>query len=280
MPKNCHGGVGQVNSKVVRDLVSFAIAEAARQDEVVGLGPIHLMKYLYLADWAYARTHEGVSLTKIPWRFYHFGPYSDAVENDLGKAANQVTDGPRTFYGSKSGREVKRWELDQSESTEALYLELERSLPFEAVTTIKRAIKEFGNSTYPLLHHVYATPPMRLAAPGEFIDFKAAIQELTTPISEKSDQPAMTIKPSDPGLSTTQKKKQGKALESLKERMEEARIRSVKSQQLLRVESPEDAVFTEGLVWLDGLSGNSQSFTGTFEIDPAIWHSALRRSIQ
>lgn len=269
-----------MNSKVVQDLVSFAIAEAARQDCAVALGPIHLMKYLYLADWAYAKTHEGATLTEIPWKFYHFGPYSGAVEEDLEKAANITTGGPQIFLGSKSGKEVKRWEMEQNESTDSIYLELERRLPCEAVSTIKWSVKEFGSSTYPLLHYVYATLPMRLAAPGELLDFSAAIQEQALPANVRLDPLPVAIAPPGPALSTTQKKKKEKAFEALKERMEAARARSEKSWELLSIESPEDEIYLEGISWLDSLAVKSQPFMGTFEIDPSVWHSSLRRSIQ
>lgn len=269
-----------MDAQVVQDLVSFALADAARQDHAVSLGPIHLMKLLYLADWAYAQSHGGAPLTGIPWKFHNFGPYSNAVEADLERAANRATDGPRTFSGSRSGREVKRWEMEQGDSTESLYLELERRLPFEAVTAIKRTIREFGSATYPLLHHVYATPPMRRAAPGEALDFAAAVEELHIP-SQGEEDPAPIILAQPPSdLSTTQRKKREKAFEALKARMEEARIRSVRSQALIPVEPVEDAVYQEGVSWLDDLLGQPAPFTGTFDIDPSVWRSSMRRSVQ
>ncbi len=266
--------------QVVQDLVSIALAEAARQDHAASLGPIHLMKLLYLADWAYAKAHGGTLLTGITWKFHHFGPYCDAVEVDLERAANRATSGPRTFFGAKSSREVKRWEMEQEDSTESLYLELERRLPFEAVTAIKRAIREFGSSTYPLLHYVYATPPMRRAAPGEALDFAAAVEELRTLPAEGSDPAPIALARIPSDLSTTQKKKREKAFDALKARMEAARLRSVQSQVLIPVEPVEDDVYQEGVSWFDDLMGQATPFTGTFDIDPSIWRSAMRGSVQ
>ena len=269
-----------MDEQVVQDLVSFALAEAARQDHAVSLGPIHLMKLLYLADWAYAKAHGGTLLTGISWKFHHFGPYANAVEVNIERAANRTTSGHRTFYGNKSGREVKRWEMEQEDSTESLYLQLEERLPFEGVTAIKRAIREFGSATYPLLHHVYATPPMRRAAPGEILDFAAAVEDLHTSTEGSEDPDPVTIAHAPADLSKTQRKKREKAIETLKARMEAARIRSVQSQALISVEPVVDAVYEEGVSWLDNLQGQAAPFTGTLDIDPSIWRSAMRRSVQ
>ena len=55
----------------VAALLEFALATAARED--LGereLGEIHLLKMVYLADLAYAKTHQGQTLTKVPWVFH------------------------------------------------------------------------------------------------------------------------------------------------------------------------------------------------------------------
>ena len=62
-------------------LLQFILATAAGEDDWRSreLGPIHLLKYAYLADLAYAERHEGTSFTGATWQFYHFGPWQPEV---------------------------------------------------------------------------------------------------------------------------------------------------------------------------------------------------------
>ncbi len=58
-------------------LIQYIVLVAGQKDEAFDreLGPIHLIKYLYLSDLAYAASHEGRTYTGLPWRFHHHGPY-------------------------------------------------------------------------------------------------------------------------------------------------------------------------------------------------------------
>ena len=56
-------------------LYTLALAAQADDFRQRALGRIHLLKYAYLADLAYARRNDGVTYTGTPWRFYHFGPW-------------------------------------------------------------------------------------------------------------------------------------------------------------------------------------------------------------
>lgn len=269
-----------MNQQAVADLVRFALATAARLDQRVDLGPIHLMKLLFIADWAYAQRHNGETYTGIPWKFHHFGPYCDGVVAELERAVPTVGTQDRSFFGSKSGKQVKRWAAERDESTDDLFLNLEGLLPAEVVGAIKRTVQTQGGATYALLHEVYGTLPMRRAAPGELIDFRAAVQgfrEEPDPLPDAA--PVLDIKPIDPGLSATRKKKQEKAFELLKLRMQEALRRSGEPSGLIIVEPVEDEVFEQGLAWLDPQIEPLPSFQATLNIDPNVWHSSTRRSI-
>jgi hypothetical protein len=63
------------------DLLLKYILPAAGQEDPGNreLGPIHLIKYTYLADLIFAEKHGGESYTCAPWRFHHFGPWSPEV---------------------------------------------------------------------------------------------------------------------------------------------------------------------------------------------------------
>jgi len=261
--------------------VRFALTAASRLDPPVPLGPIHLMKFAYLADWAVAQRQSGESLTQIPWRFYHFGPYCDAIEEDLAKAVGRGSAEDRSFYGFKSGRDVKRWSVEQDEAADEEFLELERRLPFEATAAIQRALRSHGNATNPLLHEVYSTLPMRCTAPGELIDFAAAMKMLLSPGGDEplDPRPKIPAMP-EPAQSATQMKRREAAFDLLRQRMEEARARSKGSQNLVFIDPVEDEVFSQGVHWLDQQMGEAQPFTGNLTIDQSVWNSAARRSVQ
>ena len=62
--------------KILKYILAAAGQEDPGQREV---GPIHLIKYVYLADLIFAEKHEGETYTGAPWRFHHFGPWSPKV---------------------------------------------------------------------------------------------------------------------------------------------------------------------------------------------------------
>ena len=121
---------------------------------------------------------------------------------------------------------------------------------------------------------------MRRTAPGELIDFRAAIQDPHDDPDENSQEPlTVALKPIDPGLSATQRKKQEKGFELLRLRMKEALERSDESKDLVYIEPVEDEVFDQGMAWLDPQVGSPQAFLATLNIHPNVWHSSTRRSI-
>lgn len=267
-----------MNSKVLNDLVAFAIAEASRQDRRVSLGPIHLVKYLYLADWEYAKDHGGESLTGLPWKFFHFGPYCDALEDEIEQAANQFTGGQTSYLSKKFGREFKRWEADSEDaSVDEAYYALEQQLPPAVVITIKRMVKEYGNDTNPLLHATYSTMPMRIAAPGELLDFRAALQTECLPTDQSEDSLHFRALPTQEGLSKTQQRKRAEAFELIKQRMESARLRSKNETTLIFPEPLIDDVFWNGLAWLDQDVVLPERMNCQLKIDSSLWHSEERR---
>ena len=64
-------------------LLQYALVRAAQEDDWRDreLGPIHLLKYAYLADCAYAERHDGQMFTGVEWRFYHFGPRQPVIHD-------------------------------------------------------------------------------------------------------------------------------------------------------------------------------------------------------
>jgi hypothetical protein len=62
-------------------LFQYILATAAESEDFKTreLGPIHLLKYAYLADLAFAERNEGRTYTGTDWGFHHFGPWSSAA---------------------------------------------------------------------------------------------------------------------------------------------------------------------------------------------------------
>ena len=54
------------------------------------LGMIHLIKYVYLADIAYAEKHKGQTYTDILWRLYRFGPWAEEVYQRIEPALTAI----------------------------------------------------------------------------------------------------------------------------------------------------------------------------------------------
>ncbi len=65
----------------VDKLIQYALLVAGEEDSVFEqqLGPIHLIKYVFLADLAFAARRGGETYTGIEWVFHNFGPWSPPV---------------------------------------------------------------------------------------------------------------------------------------------------------------------------------------------------------
>lgn len=234
-----------MNIKNIDAVLQFALLAASGEDDFRDrqLGPIHLIKYVYLADLAYAERHDGETFTGVPWRFYNFGPWASEVHQRIEPALLAINADLKSFpsnYGDKA--EWHRW----SAVDDTMMPEIERSLPFIVTTTIKRNVHKFGQSTPDLLASVYSTFPMLRAAPDEHLIFQSS--ESLGSVSTEEDKLAP--------LSARKRKK-------LKEGM--ARLRAMSTEKLAekrrkRLVKPAtipryDDVYTDGLIWLDSLAG-------------------------
>ena len=160
----------------ISQIVRFALARAKQEDHgFQDLGVIHILKLLYLADLAYARTHGGATFTEVPWIFFHFGPW----ERESWGFCGTVLDAPEIEKRARGGAfERTTFRLVNEEEADHLYQELDRTLPSEVSREVRWAVHEFGTDTKRLLHHVYKTEPMLRAVPGQPIDF-SGFQALT-----------------------------------------------------------------------------------------------------
>jgi len=125
-----------------------------------------VVKILYLIDVEYYRRH-GSTLSQLPWKFLHYGPYTMEIEPllkslSLGEEEIVVKDRRRVFT----------YKVEQPETLDSLL-----SLPNRMM--IEKIIERWAlESLYKLLDYVYfETEPMQGAVRGELLDFSTITSE-------------------------------------------------------------------------------------------------------
>ena len=251
------------------DLVlQYALLVAGENDEYFDreLGPIHLLKYVYLADLFHAQKNEGATYTSIDWQFYKFGPWSQLVNERIEPALSVIGADKKTFQSDYEDKEEWfRWSM----CDEHLLREKEHQIPPAITLHLKRDILKFGKDTQSLLHYVYSTKPMLSAAPHETLDFTSAY---VPSVKEPDPQPLKMD-----GLSIKKKRNFEKRMCELRERHKN---RQRKEHKLINpVKNPRyDDVYFEGIAWLDSLAGEPFS-EGEYiaEFSEEVWKSAARK---
>lgn len=157
-----------MNSQKIDFIIQYALAVAGQNDDYQDrqLGPIHLIKYVYLADLAYAEQHEGQSFTEASWRFHKFGPWSLDVFGRIETALEEAGATKTKVSHPKYEDDFVRWSLEDEE----LVRRLAAQLPISVSLAIQNAVRSFGSDTASLLNHVYLTEPLLRAAPGENLE--------------------------------------------------------------------------------------------------------------
>lgn len=259
----------QLDHNRVDLLLQYALLVAGEEDEYFDrqLGPIHLIKYVYLADLAYAQHNEGKSFTGIAWQFYKFGPWSQTVNERIEPALLAIGADKKAFPSNyKDKDDWIRWSLRDGR----LLGEKERSLPTGITMHLRRDIHKFGKDTPSLLDHVYGTKPMLSVAPNDYLDLSLAVEGKPSPESE----------PQYLRMENLSAKKQKKFKERMRALQENHRSRSLKvTRHVNPVKNPRyDEIYEEGIAWLDDLAG--QPFTPgekTVEFSEEVWKSSTRK---
>lgn len=251
------------------DLVlQYALLVAGENDDNFDrqLGPIHLLKYVYLADLFHAQKNEGATYTGINWRFYKFGPWSQSVNERIDPALSAIGADKKSFPSDYEEREEWfRWSMRD----EQLLHEKERQLPPAIKLHLRRDILKFGKDTQSLLHYVYSTKPMLSVAPNELLDFTVAY---APSVKEPDPQPLKMD-----GLSNRKKKNFEQRMRGLRERYKN---RQRKERKLINpVTTPQyDGTYFEIITWLDSLAGEPFS-EGEYiaEFSEEVWKSTARK---
>ncbi len=252
-------------------LLQFILA-AAGQEDFGGreLGPIHLVKYLYLADLEHAKHRNGETYTNLPWKFHHFGPWSPEAYLRIEPALRAVGADKKAvaLANPKYEGEFVRWHVENDE----LFARLEKELPLIVAASVQKYVHEFNSITEDLLHFVYKTFPMLVAKPGETLDF--SVPDFIRKENEKNSGDSKTIPEK---LTARQQKKKKAALEELKKEFRK-RLEEKKRRPKIKLEPPVyDNVYFEGLKTLDSLAGEEiKEIEGIARFSDDIWKSKAR----
>lgn len=253
----------------IEKIILFCLLEASHQDDPLDreLGPIHLVKYVYLADLAYSEYHNGEIYSGARWKFYHFGPWAVEVYNRIDSLVEEVGATKKIISSPKYEDDFIRY----SYADDYKYNELSNALPLEIIGTLKKTIREFGKDTPELLHHVYRTRPMVCAAPDEYLDFTHQIKPTETLEREFSaEAEKLTVK---------RKNMKKRAIEELKEKVLNKRIMMKSKRKEWRDFTPPryDDIYFEGVNWVESLAGEPiKTEEGILEIPNEFWKSSFR----
>lgn len=253
----------------IDQVYQYALARAARADDFRArqLGAIHLLKYAYLVDLAFAKRNDGATYTGTDWRFHHFGPWSADAYARIEPAIIEQAGAEKLSIASAHVDDYRRYRFSASQA-EALEAALSQDLPVQVSTTLDRIIQEHGADTADLLRHVYLTPPMLAARPGDVLDFTSAVDPDEPPASP----------PPPRRRARTEKRRRAAALAAGRSRIQELATKR-RSERVVPHPAPRyDDVFFQGLEQVDREAGTPPSpSTGTLSFGDSVWSSSQRR---
>lgn len=256
-----------MNTARVDHLIQYALAVASENDWIDReLGPIHLIKYVYLADLDYASRNNGQTYTGLNWQFFRFGPWTSEVLNRIEPALVSIAAEKKIIQSDKFDDFV-RWKCNNP----SLIDDIEASIDTLTALAVKAAVRTHGKDTESLLHHVYKTSPMVNAAPNELLDFSFAVFERPAAREELCVESGLSIK---------QAKKRKAKIENIKKGFHERFAKKKAKQESRSSKQPEpryDAVFFEGVEALEKLAGEeikTGKMTCSFNDD--YWKSKAR----
>ena len=253
----------------IDQLFQYALARAAQADDFRDqeLGAIHLLKYAYLADLAYARRHDGSTYTGMNWRFYHFGPWSADAHDRIAPALVERAAATARSISSRYGDDYVRYRFTTTQANQ-LETALAARLPVVLTSALARAVHEHGSDTADLLRHVYLTPPMLMARPNDVLDFASAI--------EASESPVQSVPPDQ--RTRAEKRRRAAALAIGRTKIQQL-VSKRRSERAVADPPPRyDDVFFTGLDELERKAGSPpKASSGTLSFEDSVWSSSQRR---
>lgn len=250
-------------------LIQYALLVRGEQDDFYErqLGPIHVLKYVYLADLFFSQRNSGSTFTGADWKFHHFGPWAPEVHARIEPVLRALGADQREFQSDFDDRsDWVRWSMRD----DRLLDEREKALPPSITMSLRPQIKKFGKDTPALLDYVYRTDPMLKAAPGEYLNFSPDVAI----VSGASGSPKVELR--SVALSEKQRKAFDRRVEGLQARLKDRKSR--RSRLIVPVTNPRhDEVYEQGVAWLDELAGEGvPSGELTAEFTSEVWKSPAR----
>lgn len=145
----------------------LAVLRAVRE---AGLGRINrttLIKLVYLLDCLHAETHEGETASGSAWYFYSYGPFATNLVGAVGEMANRGI--IHDYSAEHRDQEYTQYWLGEFPLGPALS---DVGLAPAQAARFGSLIRKFRQDLSGLLDHTYfKTLPMRVAKPGQNIDF-------------------------------------------------------------------------------------------------------------
>ncbi|CCK81209.1 hypothetical protein [Desulfobacula toluolica] len=257
-----------MNRKRIYNIIQYALLAAGQEDDFFDrdLGPIHIIKYVYLADLAYAQYNNGESYTGIEWKFHNFGPWNNEVHCCIDPALAEINAEKRLI---DSRYEENETFIRYSLANYDLFEQKGKSLPLVISARLQDDIHKYNKDTPSLLGYVYRTAPMISAAPGELLDFSLAVKK-------KKEKPVYELQWDR--LTIKKKKKFRKAMKAIREKRASQQTQKKDGFIKSPVKPLYDDIYDEGLDWVESLGGDpipKMEFDARFSSD--IWKSQSRK---
>jgi len=260
--------MNEINLKLI---IQYTLAIAAQEEgyDEKDLGPIHFVKYVYLADMEYAKHNNGETFTGIEWKFHHFGPWSNAVHEAIEPALEEIHANKKQISSDYGDDDFVRWSL---RTVDKNWLDKTgKELGITVKSALQDYVHKFKNDTGILLAFIYATLPILNAAPGEILDFSTVVKEKN--VQQQSVQEAYV-----PYMQRLSNKKRKTLNSKMKELRESFQAKVAEQSSHYSTKQKCDDVFEEGVQWLDSLAGETLSEEGTtIQVDDSLWKSEARR---
>ena len=256
-----------MNKDRIFKILKYVLLVAGLEDDYTerDLGPIHFIKYVYLADLHYAAYNNGATYTGVKWKFHNFGPWSNDVNNCIEPALNEIGACCKTIPSKyENCNDYKRWSL----SDDRLLEKLEQTLPVTVTGKLGSLIHKYGNDTPSLLEQVYNTKPMLKAAPEETLDFSSVSVQAKEKKAHESKFETLSIK---------KQKKFKQAISSIRRKKQTSDDSLQKGFLPSPLPTLHDNIYFEGLDWIESLSGDPV-VSGDYEahFSDNVWHSKIR----
>jgi len=255
-----------MNKEISKKIIQYTLLTAGEEDDYKSrpLGPIHILKYLYLADLYYASKHEGETYSGIIWKFHKFGPWSNEAHDLIDSSLSEIRAKKYTHKSDYGDDDFIRWSLTDSR----LLRNLERSINVGVLHFVKQSIHNHLSDTESLLHYVYLSKPMRNTKPGQSLNFS---------VYQKGAQ-VKVVETKKENISKRKSKLFNKRISEFRSNLRKPSRKDIKRIQTSDLNNGYDEIYNLGVEWLNGLATDKISETNlevSFTDD--VWDSDMRK---